>query len=253
MGCAGLTLLMSADLVACLGASCMQQGRPPLDAPPACACIWHCIATLSNPLPMHHQCPLLAPCRPDQGDIPTLRQLGFSAATLARCAADKAAQGANVRGGESEALRQLQAFAAHMAPDASTMGGAPAAAPSCGGTTATVAASATAPPGTRFSCQISPWLAMGCLSPRQMYRQLLQRAEGSGAGAPAAGKQGGECAVMALGMLAAHVWRGYGMPHPATFTSRCSSGRGTAARTRSAARGKKVAAAFPETPGCHCN
>ncbi|WIA12215.1 hypothetical protein OEZ85_012284 [Tetradesmus obliquus] len=44
------------------------------------------------------------------GELPTLQQLGFDAATLSRCASDKDAAGAHLRGGESEALRRLSEF-----------------------------------------------------------------------------------------------------------------------------------------------
>ncbi|KAF6260531.1 DNA photolyase [Scenedesmus sp. NREL 46B-D3] len=94
------------------------------------------------------------------GELPTLRQLGFDAATLSRCAGDKDAAGAHLRGGETEALQRLSEFVARFRGQQQQHqqhGNQEAAAPN-------------------FCCKISPWLALGCLSPRQLYVQLQQTA-----------------------------------------------------------------------------
>jgi hypothetical protein len=102
------------------------------------------------------------------GDLPSLQQLGFDAATLQRCANDTSAAGAGLRGGESEAMRRLSTFITHFTH------------PSSATTTTTSSSSggkrdgATAE-GPNFCCKISPWLALGCLSPRQLYEQLQQK------------------------------------------------------------------------------
>jgi len=128
-------------------------------------------------------------CRPmhtslDAGKIPSLQELGFSASTLARCAADKAAQAAQLRGGESEALRHLEAFAKHATvSDPSKPSGSGASSSGARARDAAVVSSQRA----AFGAKISPWLATGCLSPRQMYVRL--RSEMAGAAKPAGGKQ----------------------------------------------------------------
>lgn len=101
-----------------------------------------------------------------------MQVLGFDAATLKRCAADASAGGANLRGGESEALRRLGDFVTHFAAAE-----APAASAGGGGARASTPAN-----GSSFCCKISPWLALGCLSPRQLFGQLQQRIGSSGGG-----------------------------------------------------------------------
>jgi len=116
-------------------------------------------------------------CSPDGGPIPTLRQLGFSAAAIARCAADGAAQGAAARGGEGEALRQLQSFMRQLAGGGGAGSGASGAGGGGSGRAANGGGSGAF--ATSFSCRISPWLATGCLSPRQMYQASQQSSSGS--------------------------------------------------------------------------
>jgi hypothetical protein len=74
-----------------------------------------------------------------------------------------------MRGGEAEARRRLAAFATHGTQAAN------GAAPRAGG---------EGMYGASFSCKISPWLAVGCLSPRRLYEEL--RAAHGGASAPGA-------------------------------------------------------------------
>lgn len=120
--------------------------------------------------------------RPEPGELPGLRQLGFDAATLQRCAADGHAAGAHLRGGEHEALLRLQSFVQRV-------GGAAAAAAAAAANTRTTnggkSGTATAAAAPTFCCKISPWLALGCLSPRELYAQL-QRGGAEHAAAAAA-------------------------------------------------------------------
>ncbi|KAL4859435.1 Blue-light photoreceptor PHR2 [Chlorella vulgaris] len=115
--------------------------------------------------------------RVDPGDIPTLQQLGLqplpaSHASLpgkaGGAAAAAAADASTSRGGESEALRQLQHFVTAAAASGKSAAGA-----------------AGAAYGSSFSSSIAPWLATGCLSPRRMLEDA-QRALVSAQAAPAA-------------------------------------------------------------------
>jgi deoxyribodipyrimidine photolyase len=124
----------------------------------------------------------------DAGELPTLQQLGLSAASLQRSAADPAAAGAQLKGGETQALAHLRSFLTELQQGAA--GGA--AAYPAGGSSGAKSADTRS---SSFSCRISPWLALGCLSPREMYHQLLK--QGGGAQQQGvkqgAGKPGGGC------------------------------------------------------------
>lgn len=56
--------------------------------------------------------------------------------------------------------------------------------------------------GPNFCCKISPWLALGCLSPRQLYEQLQQRLSGQPQQLRAAGQgtDTGEGRAFVLGL-----------------------------------------------------
>ena len=82
-----------------------------------------------------------------------------------------------INAGETEALRQLQAFLAH-----ARGGGASPGSPSSGGVAAARGPAATC--GGTFANNIAPWLAAGCLSPRHMHDEA-RRVLGADAGAPA--------------------------------------------------------------------
>ena len=90
---------------------------------------------------------------PEPGELPTLQELGVAAMPPAAQlpAADV------MRGGEAEARRRLAAFAQQGTAAAG------AATPRAGG---------EGMYGASFSCKISPWLAVGCLSPRRLYEEL---------------------------------------------------------------------------------
>eukprot|EP00198_Chlamydomonas_reinhardtii_P003660 XP_001692996.1 CPH-like protein [Chlamydomonas reinhardtii] len=202
----------------------------------------------------------------EPGDIPTLQRLGFSpAAATAGAAAPGSGLGAPLqlgggpalvlRGGESEALRHMQAFIDELRRAVS---GAAAAASGSGKPGA-------APPSATFSCRISPWLALGCLSPRRMYHEMRQQlapagapvirsssssAIGSGsAAAPLSGpaKQGGAAAggagSPANWLVFELLWRDF-----FRFVTQKHSAGARLAAAKSAARSGRSAAAAPVAP-----
>lgn len=72
------------------------------------------------------------------------------------------AGGAGLVGGEEEALKRLQKFALDVPNQTSKSKGSKSQAEPGGDSLY----------GANFSCKISPWLAMGCLSPRRMFEDL---------------------------------------------------------------------------------
>ena len=91
----------------------------------------------------------------DAGEIPSLVDLGLNpSATLGQDG--KPAANASLVGGETEALQRLTKFASdcRAQPNKGTKNGNDSIY------------------GANFSCKISPWLAMGCLSPRMMFDEL---------------------------------------------------------------------------------
>ncbi|KAI7984616.1 Blue-light photoreceptor PHR2 [Camellia lanceoleosa] len=92
----------------------------------------------------------------ESGKIPSLVDLGLNpSATLGQDG--KPATNASLVGGETEALQRLTKFAAECQaqPNKGTKNG-----------------NNDSIYGANFSCKISPWLAMGCLSPRTMFDEL---------------------------------------------------------------------------------
>jgi deoxyribodipyrimidine photo-lyase len=67
-------------------------------------------------------------------------------------------------GGEGEALKRLQRFALEVPGQVANQAKAFGGSKSEGGGDSLY--------GANFSCKISPWLAMGCLSPRRMFEDL---------------------------------------------------------------------------------
>jgi hypothetical protein len=108
------------------------------------------------------------------GDLPSLQQLGFDAATLQRCVNDTSAAGGRLKGGESEALRRLSHFITQFTHPGTSSGSSD----SGSGGSRQKADGASAAGGPNFCCKISPWLALGCLSPRQLYTQLQEKLSG---------------------------------------------------------------------------
>lgn len=91
------------------------------------------------------------------GDIPTVQELGLKPMNAQRQDGSSVAHSALI-GGEVEALKRLKSFAAdHVGRSKSKSKGV---------------ASGESLYGSNFSCKISPWLAMGCLSPRRMFEDL---------------------------------------------------------------------------------
>ncbi|KAI5075045.1 hypothetical protein GOP47_0011006 [Adiantum capillus-veneris] len=92
------------------------------------------------------------------GDIPSVQELGLKPMSGQRQDGSSVAHSALI-GGEVEALRRLKSFAAEHLGQSSTSN-----------SKSTVSGESLY--GSNFSCKISPWLAMGCLSPRRMFEDL---------------------------------------------------------------------------------
>ncbi|XP_041993826.1 blue-light photoreceptor PHR2-like [Salvia splendens] len=92
------------------------------------------------------------------GEIPTLMDLGLNP-NAAMGQNGKTAANASLSGGETEALQRLKSFAAECHAKPKNKDGAN-----------------DSIYGANFSCKISPWLAMGCLSPRSMFEELKKSA-----------------------------------------------------------------------------
>ncbi|KDP28169.1 hypothetical protein JCGZ_13940 [Jatropha curcas] len=89
----------------------------------------------------------------EPGEIPSLLDLGLNPSQDGKPAAN-----ASMIGGETEALQKLQKFAAECQAQ-----------PPKGGSHDSMY-------GANFSCKISPWLTMGCISPRSMFDELKKTA-----------------------------------------------------------------------------
>lgn len=86
------------------------------------------------------------------GEIPSLEDLGMS--PLESVEGDEGSSFPSCRGGESEALRQLEKFMSAIA--------------------------AKKKASTSFSGNIAPWLASGCLSPRKMMESVMKKSQVDG-------------------------------------------------------------------------
>jgi hypothetical protein len=106
----------------------------------------------------------------DPGPIPSMRELGFAEGDLK--------QPGSVGGGEAEALRQLRALAAELKKGSKLPGGRR---PTC--SSASAAAAETSAASAAFAARISPWLAVGCLSPREVFAELGGGGKGAGGAA----------------------------------------------------------------------
>jgi len=112
----------------------------------------------------------------DLGSVPRLEDLGVQASAAA-LSSDGQGAGAGLKGGETEALQRLRAFVGE------TLAPKPPAAAGGGGKGEGQQSSFYS---ANFSCKISPWLAMGCLSPRKMYEELKKAGGGKKGGRKAA-------------------------------------------------------------------
>jgi len=109
------------------------------------------------------------------GEIPSLVDLGLNpSATLGQDG--KPAANASMVGGETEALQRLAKFAAEC--QAQPNNGAK------NGNNDSIY-------GANFSCKISPWLYMGCLSPRSMFDELKKSVSSRTISAASNQKDGG--------------------------------------------------------------
>lgn len=115
------------------------------------------------PLAEPERMPLLPRC--DAGRVPTLQELGLG--EVARSAHDAPQHAATsihtFTGGESEALRRLEQYVTE-SKRAAAVGGE--------------AERTSAHLGADFSCKISPWLALGCVSPRRIFAEIKCNALG---------------------------------------------------------------------------
>ncbi|KAD3338174.1 hypothetical protein E3N88_33695 [Mikania micrantha] len=93
----------------------------------------------------------------EPGEIPSLADLGLNPTATMNQA--KASGSASLVGGETEALERLRKFASECKSQAAKNG-----------------SNDSSIYGANFSCKISPWLAMGCLSPRSMFDELKKSA-----------------------------------------------------------------------------
>ncbi|KAJ9543117.1 hypothetical protein OSB04_022824 [Centaurea solstitialis] len=109
----------------------------------------------------------------EAGEIPSLVDLGLNpTATMTQA---KASANVSLVGGESEALERLKKFAAECKAQPNKDGN-----------------NDSSVYGANFSCKISPWLAMGCLSPRSMFDELKKSASRTISAASAKQKDGGD-------------------------------------------------------------
>ncbi|KAK6941006.1 DNA photolyase, N-terminal [Dillenia turbinata] len=93
----------------------------------------------------------------EPGDIPSLLDLGLNpSASMAQDG--KPAASAPMVGGETEAVQKLKQFAAECQAQPHK------------GTNDSIY-------GANFSCKISPWLTIGCLSPRSMFEEIKNTAD----------------------------------------------------------------------------
>ncbi|KAK2649491.1 hypothetical protein Ddye_016980 [Dipteronia dyeriana] len=95
----------------------------------------------------------------EPGDIPSLLDLGLNPSSS--MSQDGKSGAISMVGGETEALQRLKKFAAECQaqPPKGTKEG-----------------SQDSIYGANFSCKISPWLAMGCISPRSMFDEIKKTA-----------------------------------------------------------------------------
>jgi len=109
------------------------------------------------PLEEPETIPSLPRC--EEGRIPTLRDLGLSDAPVDGTGSSFISTASSFKGGEKEALLRLESYLNESRRDMSN------------GYTETNG-HFNAQLGADFSCKISPWLALGCVSPRKILDEL---------------------------------------------------------------------------------
>eukprot|EP00873_Tetraselmis_striata_P044595 jgi/Tetstr1/464859/TSEL_009597.t1 len=135
-------------------------------------------------------------CGLEPGALPSLEELGVAGQLRG---GKGFPGGAALVGGETEALRRMESFLKDARAGTQSTRGSSGRGGGGGSQGATGA-------GANFSCKISPWLALGCLSPRLLYQQVAAGKPGrrgwSGrrGGAAAAGKAGDPEALRAAGL-----------------------------------------------------
>ncbi|KAG0626041.1 hypothetical protein M758_2G098100 [Ceratodon purpureus] len=127
--------------------------------------------TIRDPIEAPQQLKGLPACgNVNPGRIPSLQELGFNSAANLRQEGQAAGE-AEILGGEEEALKKLQKFALDV-PSRTSVSKARNDQSEPGGDSLY---------GANFSCKISPWLALGCLSPRRLFEDLKKSASSGGA------------------------------------------------------------------------
>lgn len=108
-------------------------------------------SAIRDPLPAPEELAIL-PAHVEVGEIPTLSTLGLSDTSM------PVSEGvSSVTGGEDEAMRRVFSYISDSRKhDMKRIEGA----------------QVTAHLGADFSCRISPWLALGCLSPRRIFKEM---------------------------------------------------------------------------------
>eukprot|EP00252_Welwitschia_mirabilis_P014724 TRINITY_DN3256_c0_g1_i1.p1 TRINITY_DN3256_c0_g1~~TRINITY_DN3256_c0_g1_i1.p1 ORF type:complete len:495 (-),score=93.38 TRINITY_DN3256_c0_g1_i1:543-2027(-) len=94
------------------------------------------------------------------GEIPSLLDLGLNPQVVQN---GRTNTNASLVGGESEALQRLKMFASECRKP-----------PNDSSKDVSSSSSRESLYGANFSCKISPWLAMGCLSPRFIFEELMK-------------------------------------------------------------------------------
>jgi DASH family cryptochrome len=107
---------------------------------------------IREPLELSEGFPPRPRCEP--GEIPTLTDLGLDASPERVPGESNPRSIHGFRGGESESLKRMEDYLSKMR------------------STEINSTNAGAYLGADFSCKISPWLALGCISPRKIYHEV---------------------------------------------------------------------------------
>lgn len=116
--------------------------------------------TVRTPIPTPDQYPSL-PRGIDSGEIPTLSALGVPDTPVNKYQSSGVSA---ITGGESEAIQRVASYVQSTKRLDSELN---------------PRAKVTSHLGADFSCRISPWLAMGCISPRRIFDEMKKISNGS--------------------------------------------------------------------------